>query len=273
MHRSTVEIRPFRIGFLLSVLLHMAVAMVLFISPYEAELQGQEQPLPALNVVLVQTTPQAQPLPSQPAPTAQPLPDAAPKPVASAQKPPAEPDPDPELKSKPSINPLSKSESRPESSEKKQKPPRSVPEKPVPERLEPPSEKASKLQSENVSELSKVSKVSKVSKDSSVPRAEAPDQQAQQRYLEALAAQINRQKFYPGLSRRFGEQGRIVVSFVIQRSGELSDIQVVESSGYPRLDNAAIETLKRVSPFTKIPAAIDRDAWPMKLPVTFSLGR
>jgi protein TonB len=103
------------------------------------------------------------------------------------------------------------------------------------------------------------------------PVAPLVDGQAAQQYLTALAAQINRSKFYPRASRRLHEQGTVVVSFVILRSGELTELSIAESSGYARLDDAALETLRRLSPFTQIPAAIGRDQWPISVPLAFHL--
>ena len=90
-------------------------------------------------------------------------------------------------------------------------------------------------------------------------------------YLAALATRINRRKYYPRMSRRLGEQGMAVLSFVIRRDGGLADIRIVDSSGHSRLDQAAVKTLHRVSPFEPIPATIDRDEWPISVPIVFSL--
>ncbi len=92
-----------------------------------------------------------------------------------------------------------------------------------------------------------------------------------QHYLAVLAARIDRSKYYPKLSRRLGEEGTVVVSFVIERSGHLSDLAIVESSGHRRLDRAALKTLRRVSPFLPIPDGLQRDNWPISVPISFHL--
>jgi len=43
---------------------------------------------------------------------------------------------------------------------------------------------------------------------------------------------------YPYLSRKLGEEGDVVVSAVISKAGVAESVEVVESSGYKRLDNA-----------------------------------
>jgi len=47
------------------------------------------------------------------------------------------------------------------------------------------------------------------------------------------------QKFYPALSSRLNHEGTSVVSFKIEPDGSVKDISVVQSSGYPDLDDAA----------------------------------
>ena len=94
-----------------------------------------------------------------------------------------------------------------------------------------------------------------------------------QHYLAALVAKIDRRKYYPAGSRRRGEEGRVVVRFVLQKGGELTDLSIVESSGSRRLDAAALRTLRRVSPFRPIPENLAREHWPITVPIAFSLRR
>ena len=103
------------------------------------------------------------------------------------------------------------------------------------------------------------------------PPPVAVDLEAKQHYLAALAAQINRRKFYPRAARRLGEEGQVVVHFVIRRNGELTDLRVTESSGSPRLDEAVLKTLRRVTPFKPIPVGLGSEQWPISVPITFKL--
>jgi|GEM_PF-1562644 len=50
---------------------------------------------------------------------------------------------------------------------------------------------------------------------------------------------------YPWLSRRRGEQGTVHVEVCVLANGKLTDAKVVQSSGHPRLDKAAIEACKK----------------------------
>ncbi|MBL8510314.1 MAG: energy transducer TonB [Betaproteobacteria bacterium] len=50
---------------------------------------------------------------------------------------------------------------------------------------------------------------------------------------------------YPALSRRLGEQGRVLFDVLIRADGRVGEIKLKQSSGYPRLDEAAQEALRR----------------------------
>jgi len=49
---------------------------------------------------------------------------------------------------------------------------------------------------------------------------------------------------YPALSRRMGEEGKLVLRVELDETGHISNAKVVESSGYSRLDNAALSAVK-----------------------------
>jgi protein TonB len=48
---------------------------------------------------------------------------------------------------------------------------------------------------------------------------------------------------YPYLSKRMNETGIAVIRFVVGLTGAIEDIQLLKSSGYPRLDNAALDAM------------------------------
>ena len=58
---------------------------------------------------------------------------------------------------------------------------------------------------------------------------------------------------YPHVARKRGWTGKVVVSFIVSEKGLVNDIRIVESSGFPILDNNAIETIKKAAPFPKPP--------------------
>lgn len=68
---------------------------------------------------------------------------------------------------------------------------------------------------------------------------------------------------YPRLSERRGEQGRVVLRVLISPQGTVADVKIQHSSGYARLDEAAVQAVRqaRFRPYTEngiaYPARVD----------------
>lgn len=45
---------------------------------------------------------------------------------------------------------------------------------------------------------------------------------------------------YPTLSKRLGEQGTVILNVLVSVSGDVSSIEIKQSSGFERLDKAAV---------------------------------
>ena len=52
--------------------------------------------------------------------------------------------------------------------------------------------------------------------------------------------------FYPRLSKDIGEQGIVGVQLFINESGEVRSVSIVQSSGFDRLDKAAVQLASRI---------------------------
>ncbi|TDR82847.1 energy transducer TonB [Paludibacterium purpuratum] len=50
---------------------------------------------------------------------------------------------------------------------------------------------------------------------------------------------------YPALSRRLGEEGTVLLSVLILADGRVAEVALARSSGYPRLDAAALAAVRR----------------------------
>lgn len=77
---------------------------------------------------------------------------------------------------------------------------------------------------------------------------------------------------YPKLSRRFGEQGRVLLDVYILSDGSIGDIRLNTSSGFRRLDDAALASVRH---WRFVPARRGDEAIPYWYvqPITFSLDR
>ncbi len=75
---------------------------------------------------------------------------------------------------------------------------------------------------------------------------------------------------YPPLSRRMGEQGRVVLRVQVRADGSAAAVEIASSSGSPRLDEAARSTVQR---WKFVPARRGAEAVPatVQVPVVFTL--
>ena len=55
----------------------------------------------------------------------------------------------------------------------------------------------------------------------------------------------NPKPVYPALSRRLGEQGNVRLSVLILADGKVGDVRLKQSSGYARLDQSAMQAVRR----------------------------
>ena len=101
--------------------------------------------------------------------------------------------------------------------------------------------------------------------------AETSDPELEQRYLAALHRALQEAMQYPHSAKRRRQQGTAWIEFRVQQEGTLSGIQLRESSGYPLLDEAALETVKSLGRFEPIPDEMARNMLTLAIPISFQL--
>ncbi len=75
---------------------------------------------------------------------------------------------------------------------------------------------------------------------------------------------------YPPMSRRMGEEGRVILRVFVEANGRASQIQIRTASGSPRLDQAALEAVSRWKFFPAQRGAEAVGAWVL-VPIVFNL--
>lgn len=78
-------------------------------------------------------------------------------------------------------------------------------------------------------------------------------------YNRLLKERIERIWIYPPGAAAKGIYGDLVIKFSIKKNGRLGDIQLIRTSGYKSLDDAAIKALKDSEPYWPLP-----DEWGME---------
>ncbi len=71
---------------------------------------------------------------------------------------------------------------------------------------------------------------------------------------------------YPLQARKMGWHGALIVSFVVQNTGQAERIRILRSTGYEVLDRNVVETVREVQPFPKPPLKVE-----IVIPVVYSL--
>jgi periplasmic protein TonB len=103
--------------------------------------------------------------------------------------------------------------------------------------------------------------------ESSGQQQSGGDTNAQSAYLGALRAHLERSKINP----RSGTVGTAVVHFVVDASGRVVSREISVSSGSKILDDAAIASIDKASPFPPMPRTLQRDAMDVSVPFKFSV--
>ncbi len=93
------------------------------------------------------------------------------------------------------------------------------------------------------------------------PVAPAPAPRAAVRVAPVVRAKNCRDPDYPAVSERLGEVGTVVLSLLVGVDGRVKDRRVESSSGYPRLDKAALEGLGRCRFTPGTNDGVPEDAW------------
>lgn len=89
-------------------------------------------------------------------------------------------------------------------------------------------------------------------------------------YPGKIASKLRRALRYPREAKRQGIRGDVVVSFVVAGIGGVGNIRIAKSSGFPVLDEAAKDAVRRAAPFPPIPPGAGRASWPFSVPLGFT---
>ena len=90
-------------------------------------------------------------------------------------------------------------------------------------------------------------------------------------YLDALTRRLAQVKEYPAAAIAQHEQGVVMVSFLLDRSGELLSWHIAQSSGYPDLDAEVARMVTTAAPYPPFPALWAPSEEAFSVPITFAL--
>jgi protein TonB len=106
---------------------------------------------------------------------------------------------------------------------------------------------------------------------SALPASPGVDAEGLRTYRFALAGEARRYKRYPAQAIEAGWSGTTELRVSVTPGRSAPTVQVTQSSGYPVLDEAALQMLRRALPATAIPASLRERAFSVDLPIVFDL--
>ena len=105
------------------------------------------------------------------------------------------------------------------------------------------------------------------------PRPEPPGADEMAAYFADIRLEIERNKQYPVPARRRHLEGRVTITFAVNERGDVSDVGVVESSGFSNLDSAALAAVRAAAPFAPPPEGSPNLPLRLEIPIVFQLRR
>ena len=95
--------------------------------------------------------------------------------------------------------------------------------------------------------------------------------QTRDTYFNRLARHISQFRFYPRAAADNNQRGRVVARLTISRDGRLIDVKVDKSSGWPIIDAAEVEAIRKAAPFPPVPADMPGDPLTLILASNYDL--
>lgn len=88
-------------------------------------------------------------------------------------------------------------------------------------------------------------------------------------YISKLTRTLNAKKRYPEMARKMRQQGRLKVRFVLERDGRIVNAQLVETSNFNQLNEAAQSLLGEIKRFDPFPTEVADKEWAVTVPIEY----
>ena len=115
----------------------------------------------------------------------------------------------------------------------------------------------------------------RVQKPVSKPKPAKPrivgNPQLEHQYQNSIRQRIEQKKTYPRRAKKRNVQGIVQVAFSINKSGVISKLRIIKSSGSKILDKAALQSVRSVGRFPAIPAGIRKASIDYVIPISYRL--
>ena len=155
-------------------------------------------------------------------------------------------------------------ESKPPPEPAKQKPPQEV-------KLDEPPDATSAIVPEPVAKPPEKIEEARPPAPMTAQRARGSAPHLEASWQSSLMRHLQRYKRYPSAAQARSEQGVVLLSFRIDRSGHVLARHVARSSGFAALDEEALAMVLRADPLPALPASMAEPRIDLTVPIRFSL--
>lgn len=90
-------------------------------------------------------------------------------------------------------------------------------------------------------------------------------------YEAEVATMLNSRKRYPEAARRLRQQGRVKMTFEVDRSGTVLSVTLVEPSTHTLLNEAAQKLVNEIKSFKAFPDNIKAQVWKFTVPIEYKM--
>ena len=88
-------------------------------------------------------------------------------------------------------------------------------------------------------------------------------------YLNRVRDVIVKNKYKSRIAEKLNLKGRVTLSFALTKDSKVKALKVLQSSQIPPLDNSALETIKKITAFPKVPVEVTMKIIPIKLDIVY----
>ncbi len=92
-------------------------------------------------------------------------------------------------------------------------------------------------------------------------------------YNRQVIKKVRKNTIYPSLALSEGDEGDGVAQVILNRKGELVDVNITTKTGSRILDRAIIKMIKRSSPFKEIPTELTGEQFEFDIPISFKIEK
>lgn len=107
--------------------------------------------------------------------------------------------------------------------------------------------------------------------ESGATTAEHGSKSEKEIYLSELRSLIESKKTYPSTAKTLGETGTVEVHFWIKKSGEISNVEIAKPCASRKLNQAALELVRKIEKFRAFPEKMLEEKIELVLPVVYKL--